>query len=108
MTGFEYRYRCRTESNPQEKTRLRADTRDHEIALATDHHRRVGWPDAARRTDRTTFITPSDQPGGLTGGVDATHLRRYRGHTPDGEGEHRDQGGNRQCRFDGGESAIAS
>lgn len=91
MAGFEYRDRCRAESNPREKTRLGADAGDHEIALAADLHSRAGRPDATRRTERATFITPRDQPGGFAGGVNATHLGRDRSHTRDGQGEHGDQ-----------------
>lgn len=88
MAGFECRERCRAESDPREEAGLGADADDHEIALAPDLHSRTGRPDTTRRTERATFITPSDQPGGFAGGINATHLRRDRSHTRNGQGEH--------------------
>ena len=77
------------------------DHDDKEVAITVHLNPRPSRCNAASGVDRRAVVTASRQPGGLAGGIDATHLHRHRGDTRQAKHQHHNQRGDRQCRLNG-------
>jgi hypothetical protein len=86
---------------------VRDDGRDEEVAVALHTDQRAAGCDAAGGLDGHPLVTARRESSGLAGGVDTTHLHRYRGDTGQAEHQHDDQRRDTQRRLDRARADIA-
>ena len=98
---FDRGHRLGCDRDRRQERRPRRDPRDDEFAVTPELNRSPVWRNALRRNGRRTVIPTRSEAGGLTRGIDATHLHRNRGEPRHTQHEHDDQGCDREGRLNG-------
>jgi hypothetical protein len=94
------------DGDARQERRPGSDGGDHQLAVTSQLDSCPVRSNSLRRNGSRTVVATPGEPGGLTCGIDATHLHGDRGEPRNAQDEHDDQGSDREGRFDSDTSGV--
>ena len=100
-SGLDRGDRFRRDGDARQQRRACRDGCDDEVTVAAQLDGCPVGRNVSCHLRCRSVVAPRGKPGGFAGGIHTAHLHRHRGEPRHAQGEHDDQSGDRERRFDG-------